>query len=129
MIRKSGLLAVAMLLNACAGTQVTHVQPLSEAADAPYGDVLVVALFKSFDARRYLEKEIVRQLEAKGVSAVASTSRMDTRTPVTRKTFRDMTDELGSDSGLVTQLVAVDTKDKRRDAHPESTYNVQSPNY
>ena len=114
---------------ACASTQVTQVKPLSADADAPYRNLLVISLFKSFDARRYLEKEIVRQLEAKGVSAVASTSRMDTRTPVTRKTFRDMTDELGSDAVLVTQLVSLDTQAKMKDARPESTYNIRSTNY
>ena len=117
------------MLGACAGTQVTQVQSLSEAADAPYGDVLVISLFKSFDARRYLEKEIVKQLKAKGVNAVASTSQMDTRTPVTRETFRDMADALGSDAVLVTQLISFDTQAKMKDARPESTYNIRPTYY
>jgi hypothetical protein len=123
------LLSALLVLCACAGPQVTRVQPLSETADAPYGNVLVISLFKSFDARRYLEKDIVTQLEARGVNAVASTSMMDTRTPVTRETFLAMVDSLGSDAVLVTQLVNLETEAKMRDARPESTYNIRPTYY
>lgn len=129
MIRKFSVLFALSVLCGCAGTQVTQIMELSETADAPYGNVLVVSLFKSFDARRYLEKEIVTQLEAKGVRAVASTSLMDTRTPLTRKTFQDMADSLDSDAVLVTRLVSFDTQAKLKDARPESTYNIQSTYY
>jgi hypothetical protein len=114
---------------ACASTQVTQVKLLSADADAPYGNLLVISLFKSFDARRYLEKEIVQQLEAKGVNAVASTSRMDTRTPVTRKTFLAMVEDLDSDAVLVTQLVSLESQARFKDMRPESTYNVRQTYY
>ena len=89
-----------MMLGAagCAtGPTVTVSQPLAESADAPYRNVLVVCLFSSFDARRYLEDEIVKRLEGLGISAVASTSMMDSRTPVVPKTFIDMVDEVGAE--------------------------------
>ena len=74
-VKKSVLLvSVAVLLAACAGPQVTRTQPLDRSADAPYSNVLVVSMFKSFDMRRIFEREIVEQLEARGVKAVASTS-------------------------------------------------------
>lgn len=123
------LLSTVLALCACAGTQVSRVQPLSETADAPYGNVLVISLFKSFDARRYLEKDIVKQLEARGVNAVASTSMMDSRTPVTRETFLAMVDSLKSDAVLVTQLVNLETEAKMKDARPESTYNIRPTYY
>lgn len=123
------LISALLALSACAGTQVTRVQPLSETADAPYGNVLVVSLFKSFDARRYLEKAIVRQLEERGVRALASTSMMDTRTPVTRQTFLAMVESQGSDAVLVTQLVNLETQAKLKDARPESTYNIRPTYY
>lgn len=129
MIRKFYALCALVALCSCASTQITQIQELSETADAPYGNVLVISLFKSFDARRYMEKEIVKQLEAKGVSAVASTSLMDTRTPVTRKTFQDMAASLNSDAVLVTQLVSFDTKAKMKDARAQSTYNIRSTYY
>ena len=123
-------LGAAVLLSACAaGPQVTQVQALSETADAPYNNILVISLFKSFDARRNLEREIVKQLEAKGVTAVASTSLMDTRTPVTRETFQAMADSLGSDAALVTQLVNLQSAAKMKDMNPEATYNIRSTYY
>ncbi|MDH3719343.1 MAG: hypothetical protein OES79_14585, partial [Planctomycetota bacterium] len=110
MIKKLLIIAIAVSFSGCAaGTKVTTVQELAESADAPYENVLVVSLFKSFDARRYLEKEIVGQLSELGVKAVASTSMMNTKTPVSRRTFADMAEELDSDAVLVTQLVSLNT--------------------
>ena len=115
---------------ACAaGPRITTVQPVSDSADTPYDNVLVISLFKSFDMRRYLEKEIVSQLEARGVRAVASTSMMDTRTPVTRQTFLAMVDALDADAVLVTQLVSLDSAAKMKDMNPESTYNIRPTYY
>ena len=120
----------AVSLAACASApSVTVVQPVSDSADAPYDNVLVVSLFKSFDLRQYLEKEIVTQLEARGIRAVASTSMMDTRTPVTRQTFLAMVDSLESDAVLVTQLVSFESSAKMKDMNPESTYNFRPTYY
>ena len=55
MIKKLSLLIFAVLISACAGPQITRIQPLSETADAPYGNVLVISMFDSFDMRRYFE--------------------------------------------------------------------------
>lgn len=120
------LLTLAATLLACSSTpQVSTVQTLEESAEAPYDRVLVIALFKSFDARRYLEKEVVKILSARGVNAVASTSLMDTRTPATRPTFLAMVDELDSDAVLVTQLASLETTSKMKDMNPEVSYNVR----
>lgn len=123
-------LAVTCTLAACASRPtVTVSQSLSADADAPYDKTLVVALFSSFDARRYLEKEIVKRLEEQGVTAVRSTSMMDTTTPVTAATFIDMVEEIGADSVLVTQLTAYETKASAKDARPESTWNYRPTYY
>ena len=129
MIKNFLLLTLAVVLSACAGPQITRVQSLSENADAPYKNVLVISLFESFDARRYLEQEIVRQLTANGVTAVASTSLMDTKTPVTRQTFLKMVESLDSDAVLVTQLKSLDTKTKVKDARPEATHIIRPTYY
>lgn len=114
------------LLAACSSTpQVSSVKTQEKALDAPYDRVLVIALFESFDARRYLEKEVVKILSARGVNAVASTSLMDTRTPATRKTFLAMVEELDSDAVLVTQLASLETTAKMKDMNPEVSYNVR----
>lgn len=130
MISKLLVIGLVVALSACAsGPQITTVQELQESEDAPYEDILVVALFESFDIRRYLETEIVKQLSARGVKAVASTSMMNTKTPVTRKTFTDMVQKLDSDAVLVTHLVSLSTGAKMKDMNPQSTYNIRPTYY
>jgi len=124
------LICAIFLLSACAGgTKVTRVQHLDPAADAPYKKILVIALLSSFDARRYLEKEIVTQLAALGTEAVASTTMMDTRTPVTRETFIAMVDKIGADGVVISQLVHMESTAKLKDARPQATYNFRPTYY
>ena len=121
--------ATALLLAACAGPTVTRTQPLAETADAPYGDVLVVSLFNSFDLRRILENEIVRQLKDRGVDAVAATSLIDVKTPLNRDSVLKAVGEANSDAVLVTQLLDSQTTARFRDRRPESTYNFRPTYY
>jgi len=129
-MKKLLILAMAVLFAGCAaGPTVTTVQELAESADAPYENILVVSLFESFDARRYLEKEIVGQLSQLDIKAVASTSLMDTRTPVTRETFLAMVEKLDSDAVLVTHLVSLNTGAKMQDMNPQSTHIIRPTYY
>lgn len=124
--RTTAVLATALvtLLGACASApQVKVVQNLAPTAGAPYQKVLVVALFEKFDFRRYLEEEIVSSLAAQGVTAVRSTSRMDTRTPVVAQTFIDMVQEIGADALLLTQMTGHAGEVSAKDARPEATLN------
>jgi len=123
------LVCVTLFLTACTGPSIKRVQTLSETADAPYDNVLVVTLFESFDVRKFFEGEIVKQLEDRGIKAVASTSMMTTKTPVNKETVLAVVDKTGSDSVLVTQLVDLKTATKVREANPESTYNVRPTYY
>lgn len=124
------ILAMGFILSSCGGSrQVTQTQELSAAADAPYKNVLVIFLAKSFDARRYLETEIVKKLAEHGTNAVRSTSMMDSRVPVTRQTFQAMVDEIGADAVLVTQLAALQTTGTVVDMNPQATYNFQPTYY
>jgi hypothetical protein len=120
---------VTLFLAACGGPSIKKVQPLSESADAPYDNVLVVTLFESFDIRRNFEGELVKQLQERGIEAVASTSMMTTKTPLNRESVLAIVDKTGSDSVLVTQLVNLDTESKVREANPEATYNVRPTYY
>jgi len=123
-------LSAAWLLAGCASTpSVTTILPLDDSADAPYGNVLVVSLFESFDQRRYLENAIVRELKSRGVDAVASTTRMDTRTPVNRDTFVAMVEEVNADALLLTQLVDLEVRGKLQNMRPEATYNIRETWY
>lgn len=123
------LAGAALFLAACAGPRVTTTQPLSESADAPYDNVLVVSLFQSFDSRRFFEDAIVKQLQATGVTAVASTSMMDGKTPLNRDAILDQVGRANSDAVLVTELLNVETAGRFRDRRPEATYIVRPTYY
>jgi len=123
------LLGIAAVLSACAaGPQVTKTLDESAAADAPYQKILVISLLSSFDTRRYLEDEIVKQLSELGTDAVPSTSMMNTKTPVTRQTFVAMVDKIGADAVLVTQLTSLKSKGTVADMNPEATIKF-TPTY
>ena len=121
---------MAALLCGCGGHPTIELtQKLTATADAPYKKILVVALFDSFDARRYLEDEIVRHLAEQGAAGVASTSMMNTKTPVTAETFIQMVDDIDADAVLLTQLTSHAAKHKERDARPQATYNYWPTHY
>ena len=122
--------AVCSLAACSIGSRITTTQDVSESADTPYQNILVIALFSQFDTRKRLEKEVVRELSDRGTDAVASTSLMTTKTPVTRQTFLAMVEELDSDAVLVTHLVDVKSKVAMKEmSSPEATYNVRPTYY
>lgn len=124
------LIWFAIAAGACSTSpQVRTVQPLSDSADAPYENVLVIFLFSKFDHRRYLETEIVSKLSELGTNATASTSLVDSRTPAVRETFLKMVNDTGADAVLVAQLVSTDTKGKMVDMNPQATYNIRPTYY
>jgi len=124
------IFGIAAVLGACAtGPQITRTQEVSESADSPYQKVLVITLLSSFDSRRYLEDEVVKQLSELGTDAVASTSMMNTKTPVTRETFLAMVQEIDADAVLVTQLVSLESKGKMKDMNPQATRNFRPTYY
>ena len=117
-------LIIVLALGACSTVnQVSRTRELAESADAPYGKLLVIALFDSFDSRRYLEQEVVTNLSELGAEAIASTSMMDSKTPVTRQTFVAMIEEIGADAVMVTQLVNLESEATVKDMRPETTVN------
>ena len=122
--------ATVVLAPSYARPRITRIQDVSESADTPYQNILVIALFSKFDSRRRLEKAVVNELSERGTHAVASTSLMDTKTPVTRQTFVAMLDELDSDAVLVTQLVDIKSKATMTEsASPEATLKVRPTYY
>ena len=118
------MLGLGALVTSCGTTSVVEVtQELDPSADAPYRKILVVTLFDSHDARRYLEGEIVKLLEETGATGVASTSMMDSTVPLVRQTIIDQIDAIGADSLLLTQLAALHSDISEQDASPQATYN------
>jgi len=116
-------------LAACAGSQVTTTQKFAAAADAPYKNVLVIFLAKSFDSRRYLETEIVKKLAEQGTQAVRSTAMMDSRTPANRETFIAMVQEMKADAVLVTQIADLQSSGEMVNMNPQATYNFRPTYY
>lgn len=124
------IFGITLVLGACAtGPQITRTQELSESADTPYEKILVITLLSKFDSRRYLEKEVVSQLSKLGTESVASTSLMNTKTPVTRATFMAMVEQLDADAVLVTQLVSLRSEATVVNMSPEATVNLRPTGY
>jgi hypothetical protein len=119
---------VSFVAIAMAGSGIASANKVGEAADAPYENLLIIFLSSSFDSRRYLETEIVKELEKKGTKAVRSTSMMDSRVPLKKETFRKMVEEIGADAVLVTQLADAKVQGEVVDMSPQATYNVR-PTY
>ena len=120
---------VAALAACSTGPQITRTQEVPESADIPYKNILVITLLSKFDSRRYLEQEVVSRLSALGTSAVASTSLMNTKTPMVRDTFMKMVEELDADAVLVTQLSSLRSEGTVVDMSPEATLNLRPTNY
>jgi hypothetical protein len=118
-----------LLTAACGGPQVTRVQELADDSGAPFENILVVTLFAEYGARKTLEKRIVSLLAERGTKSVASTSMMDTKTPMTTEVYIAMVDKIGADAVLVTQLVSLDSEMKAVDASPETTVEVRPTYY
>ena len=124
------IFGITFVAGACStGPQVTRTQELSESANIPYKNILVITLLSKFDSRRYLEQEVVSQLSALGTQSVASTSLMNTKTPVTRATFMAMVEQLDADAVLVTQLVSLRSEGTVVDMSPEATVNLRPTGY
>jgi len=118
-------LSISFLVVAFAVPQVAQAENAVLPADAPYQHLLVIALAKSFDIRRYLETEIVKELEKKGTTAVRSTSLMNSKVPMVRETFLAQVEEVDADAVLVTQLADLKTKGTIVDMNPQATYNIR----
>ena len=128
--RAMSILGMSVVLGACAGSSVstTTTSVAARPGDAPYANVLVIFLVESFDSRRYLETEIVKQLAERGTRAVRSTSMMDSRTPVNRETFLAMVEEIKADAVLVTQIADLASSGKAVNMNPQSTH-IFTPTY
>jgi hypothetical protein len=125
------LLGLTVAVTVCsARPRITRTMDVPESADIPYKNILVIALFEKFDSRRRLEAEVVRELIRLGTEATASTTMMNTKTPMSRETYLAMLDKKDFDAALITHLVDIDSKASLADsASPEATYKVRPTYY
>jgi hypothetical protein len=102
------LLTGAMLVTACASTQLTSVwkDPSYQARPAK---VMVIGLAKRPEIRRLFEDEFVRQLKERGTDAIASYTVLADQQQNDQAAIAAKVKELGADSILLTRLVSKKT--------------------
>lgn len=128
--RGIGFISTVILVSACAsGPEITRLQTESDAAIPPYQRIVVVAIFESFDVRRYLERETVKALETAGTSAVAMTSLADSQVPLNRTSVVPLVERVGADAVLVVQPTSLRADVTTKDRSPQSSYNVRPTPY
>jgi len=64
---------------------------------------------------------MVKHMAELGVDGVASTSMMNSKTPLIRDTFVAMIDKIDADALLVTHLASLETSGKVKGMRPEAT--------
>jgi len=99
------LVPVALLLSACASTQLTSVWKDPSYQTRP-AKILVIGLAKSPLNRRLFEDEFVRQLEAHNTSAIASYTVLTDAQQGNQADIAKKVAELGADTVLITRLVS-----------------------
>lgn len=99
------LMAAAMLLTACATTQLNTVwkDPGYQARPAR---IMVIGVARNPINRRLFEDEFVSQLKARGTEAIASYTVLSDRQQDDREAIAAKVKELGADTILITRLVS-----------------------
>jgi hypothetical protein len=109
LIKSFGILVTgAMLVTACASTQLTSVwkDPSYQARPAK---IMVIGLAKKQEIRRLFEDEFVQQLKARGTEAIASYTVLADKQQDDQAAIAAKVSELGADSILLTRLVSKKT--------------------
>jgi len=99
------LVPIALLLSACASTQLTSVWKDPSYQTRP-AKILVIGMARSPLNRRLFEDEFVRQLEAHGTSAIASYTVLTDAQQGDQAVIAKKVTELGADAVLITRLVS-----------------------
>jgi len=99
------LIPLALLLSACASTQLTSVWKDPSYQTRP-AKILVIGMARSPLNRRLFEDEFVRQLEAHGTSAIASYTVLTDAQQGDQAVIAKKVAELGADAVLITRLVS-----------------------
>ena len=99
------LIPIALLLSACASTQLTSVWKDPSYQTRPTR-ILVIGVAKSPLNRRLFEDEFVRQLESRGTDAIASYTVLPDAQQGDQAVIAKKVAELGADAVLITRLVS-----------------------
>src|ERR1019366_4038825 len=99
------LTAIAMLLTACASTQLTSVWK-DPGYQARPTKIMVIGVARSAVNRRLFEDEFVRQLKSRGTDAIASYTVLSDEQQGDPAAIAKKVTELGADTVLITRLVS-----------------------
>jgi hypothetical protein len=99
------LFALAMLLTACASTQLNSVWKDPGYQSRP-AKIMVIGVAKNPINRRIFEDEFVAQLRARGTAAIASYTVLPDKLQDDNEAIAAKVKELGADSILITRLVS-----------------------
>jgi hypothetical protein len=99
------LIPIAMLLTACASTQLTSVWKDPSYQTRP-ARILVIGVSRSPLNRRLFEDEFVRQLKSRSTDAIASYTVLPDTPQGDQAAIAKKVDELGADTVLITRLVS-----------------------
>lgn len=99
------LMIVAMLVAACATTQVNSVWK-DPSYQAPPARIMVIGVAKNQLKRRLFEDEFVMQLKVRGIEAIASYTVLPDRKQDDQEAIAAKVKELGADTVLITRLVS-----------------------
>ena len=99
------LIPIALLLSACASTQLTSVWKDPSYQTRP-ARILVIGVAKSPLNRRLFEDEFVRQLKSRGTDAIASYTVLPDAQQGDQADVAKKVAELGADTVLITRLVS-----------------------
>jgi hypothetical protein len=102
------LVFVAVLLSGCASTRLVNDWKDTRYQGAPLSKVLVIGVTKQTVVRRIFEDAFVRELNAKGVVAVASYTLIPEDGEVPKDRIAQAVAQSGADGLLVTRLVRVE---------------------
>lgn len=102
------LTAIAMLLTACATTQLTSVWK-DPGYQARPTRIMVIGVARSAVNRRLFEDEFVRQLKSRGTDAIASYTVISDKQQGDQDAIAKKVAELGADTVLITRLVSKKT--------------------
>lgn len=94
---------IAMLLGACAATQITS-DWKEQSYQGPPRKIVVIAIAKNPGNRRIFEDEFVRRLKEHGTDAVAGYTRIPDQKQGNRQATADMMKQENADAVLITRL-------------------------
>jgi hypothetical protein len=99
------LVPIALLLSACASTQLTSVWKDPSYQTRP-ARIMVIGMAKSPLNRRLFEDEFVRQLKSRGTDAIASYTVLPDEQQANQADIAKKVTALGADTVLITRLVS-----------------------